>query len=110
MGERAECPACKAYSSSTLSDLNNGRDCQFCGCPYQMLQDWFHMQPAIEALKESKIKKELIKLLDELHEENAKLKTKIHKIYDLLAWRDMEELFGPILKVKRILNDEDDKE
>lgn len=109
MGNRAECPACKSCSSDVYAALHyNYKDCPHCGCPHSLLVQWEEMTPIIENLKEKKISKDLILQIENLHEENAKLKTKIHKMYEILAWRDIEEILEPFLKVKKILecNDE----
>ena len=107
MGKRAECPACKSYSSTILAALSNNKDCPVCGCPYELMDSWNDMLPALDKVKESNAMKEVMQRMEELFHENAKLKTKIHKISELIAWRSLEDLFGPILAVKKLLEADD---
>lgn len=109
MGNREECPACRACSSSVYKAIHfDHSDCPYCGCSYELLVKWSEMKPELESLKLLNIEKSLIKNNEFLQTENAKLKTNIKKMYDILAFRDINELFEPIIKVKNILEGNDD--
>jgi hypothetical protein len=106
MGDRAECPACKAFSSGVYADLHyNYTDCQYCGCPHALLVQWDEMQSGIEDARERKTTKDLAKTIEVLFCENAVLKAKFKKMEDILAWRNLDELFDPFIKIKKILED-----
>ncbi len=107
MGNRAECPACKAYGSDVYADLHfNYSNCRKCGCPHALLMQWDEMQLDLDEVREKKTTKDLVKRIDELFCENAALKAKISKLYDLLAFQDLDELFSPIMKAKNILEND----
>lgn len=107
MGDRAECPVCKAYTSDVYAALNfNGADCPYCGCPNSLLFKWSEIMPKLEELKQQRVSKDLLILTEELVQENCRLETKIHRMYELLAWIDLDKILEPILKVKEILEGE----
>lgn len=107
MGNRAECPACKAFSSGVYADLHYSfSDCQYCGCPHALLVQWDEMQSGIEEAREKKSTKDLVKTIEDLFCENAKLKAKINKMEAILAWKDLDQLFDPFIKIQKILEED----
>lgn len=109
MGNRAECPACKACTSDVYAALNyNSDDCPYCGCPYDLLVQWNQMLPDLEKLKESRAMKNLALDIENLTQENARLKTKLHKLEQLIAWKPIEDLFDPFIQAKKILEDSEE--
>ncbi len=100
MGNRAECPSCKAYSSNVYADLSYGDDCRSCGCPNNLLVKWEEMQPTLEKLAQSKCDKDLLNKVKEQEETIAKLTTKITKLESIFCWTDV---LDPLLKAKEIL-------
>jgi hypothetical protein len=63
------------------------------------------MLPALEEAKKNKAIKDITESNMSLQQENARLKTKIHNMYNILAFRDIEELLEPFLEVKKILEE-----
>lgn len=44
MGNREECPVCKAYGSDLYSAFENGDDCPRCGASYNAIQSFLRMK------------------------------------------------------------------
>jgi len=106
MGNKEECPCCRSCTSEIYNALNyTNSNCPYCSCPHELLVKWSYMQPEIENLKKTNLEKKIIKQIEDLETENAMLKTKISRMYDILAWRDIEDLFDPFIKVKKILEE-----
>ncbi len=104
MGNRAECPSCKAYTSNVYSCLNYKCDCE-CGCPHELLVKWNDMIPVLENLATSKCNKKLLETITKQFEEISILKSKIKKLESIFCWT---EILEPLIKAQKILQDEGD--
>lgn len=106
MGYRSECPACKSYTSNVYSAIHHScSDCPYCGCPYETLVQWQEMNETINKCKENIEKRNFDKKLEDLFCENAKLKSTIKRMKDLVAFINVLE---PIINVIKILEECDD--
>ncbi len=104
MGNRAECPSCKAYTSSVYAAINyNRKDCE-CGCPYEVLVKWNDLKPSLETLATTKVDKQLLKMVEDQEIELAQLKSKLKKLEDIFCWTEVLE---PLLKAQKILQGDD---
>jgi len=107
MGNRAECPVCKAYNSNVYRALNYDCDpCPYCQAPYEILKQWDNLKEELEALQEKRIDKDLIEQIKDVTQENAILKTKLSRLEKLLGYDDT--IVQPILKAIKILNNQED--
>ena len=103
MGNRAECPSCKAYNSNVYACINfTSKDCE-CGCPYEVLVKWNDLKPDLEKLATSKCDKELLKMVEDQEIELAQLKTKLKKLEDIFCWTEVLE---PLIKAQKILQND----
>ena len=106
MGNRAECPACKAYTSNVFACINfNHSDCE-CGCPYDVLVKWNDILPELEKLATSRCDKQLLETVKQQDCEIAILKTKLKKLEDILCWTEVLE---PLIKAQKILQNDIDE-
>lgn len=100
MGNRAECPTCKAYTSDVYACINfNHSDCK-CGCPYDVLVKWNDIKPELEKLAASRCDKQLLQTIKTQHEEIAILSTKLKRLEDIFCWTEVLE---PLIKAQKIL-------
>lgn len=103
MGNRAECPSCKAYTSNVYAAINfDHRDCE-CGCPYQVLVKWNDLKPELEKMETSKCEKELLNMVKDQKMELAALKSKLKKLEDIFCWREVLE---PLIRAQKILQND----
>lgn len=109
MGNRAECPVCKSYTSSVYHALNYEMGCcPTCQAPYDILRQWNSLKEELEALQEKRVEKDLIQQIKDVHEENAVLKTKLSRLENLLGYDNT--IVKPILEAIKILNNQEDED
>lgn len=105
MGNRAECPVCKAWTSGVYASINyDMKPCPHCECPYEVLVKWNTFREEIEEHKEKKTNKDLIKKIHEVEIQNAVLESKLRRLEQILIYnRDVLKPFNDAIK---ILNNE----
>ena len=106
MGNRAECPVCKSYSSDVYRALHyDCSACPRCQAPYEVLLKWANLSEELEELQTKRINKDLIDQIKEVEAENAALKTKLSRLEKFLGYDDT--VVKPILDAIKILNNEE---
>lgn len=106
MGNRAECPVCKSYSSDVYRALHyDCSPCPRCQAPYEVLIKWANLSEELEELQNKRINKDLIDQIKEIECENATLKTKLSRLEKVLGYDD--SVVKPILDAIKILNNEE---
>ncbi len=106
MGNRAECPVCKAYTSGVYRALHYDYSCcPDCQAPHDVLTKWANLSEELEELQGKRINKDLINQMKEVEAENAALKTKLSRLEKVLGYDDT--VVKPILDAIKILNNEE---
>jgi DNA repair exonuclease SbcCD ATPase subunit len=106
MGNRAECPVCKSYSSDVYRALHyDYSPCPRCQAPHEVLTKWANLSEELEELQTKRINKDLIEQIKEINAENAALKTKLARLEKVLGYD--ETVVKPILDAIKILNNEE---
>lgn len=109
MGNRAECPVCKAYNSNVYSALNiEMKSCPYCEAPHHILKQWANLSEELEDLQEKRINKDLVNQIKEVMAENAILKTKIDRLQNLFGYD--REILEPLEKAYKILYNEEEED
>lgn len=102
MANRAECPVCESYSSNVYADIHfNFCACRNCKCPHEILLKWQDLLEEVESLKKQMTDKELLKQIQDVEKDNAKLKTKLARLESLLGYDG--SVVKPILDAIKIL-------
>lgn len=105
MGNRATCPVCGSYSSSILSDTQNGDNCRACGCPNQLLEEYQEILHRKEMYKNNVITNEIFEENEKLIKENFYLKTKISKLVEIFVYEFDCPIIGSMQKALKIIHE-----
>lgn len=106
MGNRAECPVCKAYSSNIYYAIHHEMTpCPRCQCPHAILVKWEGLNEELGELKKKRLDQDLINQIKEVEIENAILKTKLSRLEKILGYDDT--VVKPILDAIKILNNQE---
>lgn len=109
MGNRAECPVCKSYSSGVYQALHyDNNPCPYCQAPFEILRDWNNLKEELEVLQSKRIDKDLVHQIKDVMQENAVLKTKLSRLENLLGYDDT--VVKPILQAIKILNNQEEED
>lgn len=110
MGNRAECPVCKSYSSNVYAAIHYECGPCACGCPHNVLVNWNNLKDELEDLQKRRLDKDLMDQIQDVMKENAILKTKLHRLENLFGYD--EDLLKPLQEAYKILynQDEDDQD
>lgn len=106
MGERATCPVCGSHSSSVLYNINQGHDCESCGCPNILLKQHQDFLEEIDILKNKKIKEDILIRLQEYEKENNNLKTKINKLINILGYDFDSQILDSLKECIKIIHED----
>lgn len=104
MGNRAECPACKAYTSDVYNALNYSfKNCPYCDASYEILQEWNILKEKLDQLQEKRISKDLINDLEITKEKNYLLTSIIEKLENEIISTETNYL-NKYINILRIMN------
>ena len=106
MGNRAECPVCKGWSSDIYRALHyDYKSCPNCEAPHEVLTKWAEVREQVEELKAKRTNKDMLDMIHNVETENAILKTKLSRLEKVLGYDDT--VVKPILDAIKILNNEE---